>query len=79
MDPRWEAKPGQVLDDIHKVGADANNHGVDFTIPYTFDGEVANHLDDSLGRWSFLEVSDPRDAANLIRAHVRPIGPVGRS
>ena len=29
---------------------------------------VNNH--GGLGRWSFLEVSDPWDAANLIRAHV---------
>ncbi len=29
---------------------------------------VNNH--GGLGRWSFLEVTDPWDAANLIRAHV---------
>jgi hypothetical protein len=79
MDPRWETKPGQVLDDMDKVDADAMDGGLDFTIPDTTEGEVANHLHDSLGRWPFLEVIDPRDAANVIRAHVRTIGPAGRS
>jgi hypothetical protein len=79
MYPRLEAKPGQVLDDMDEVDAGAKNQVVDFTIPCTFDGEVANHLHDSLGRWYCPEVSVPRDAANLIRAPVRTIGPVGRS
>ena len=96
----------------------AKNQGLNFTIPYTFEGEAANYVPDlivriddgdggaepldliievtgehrrekaakaanaetywvhavnnhgGLGRWSFLEVSDPWDAAILIRAHV---------
>ena len=118
MDSRWEAKLGQVLDEMDEVVAYAKNQGLNFTIPYTFEGEAANYVPDlivrinvgdgapepldliievtgehrrekaakaanaetywvpavnnhgSLGRWSFLEVSDPWDAANLIRAHV---------
>ena len=116
MDSGWEAKLGQVLDDMDEVLAYAKNQGLNFTIPYTFEGEAASYAPDlivryddcgaeplnlvievtgehrrekaakvataqtywipavnnhgGLGRWSFLEVSDPWDAANLIRAHV---------
>ncbi len=115
-DSGWEAKLGQVLDDMDEVLAYAKNQGLNFRIPYTFEGEAANYVPDlvvryddgeaeplnliievtgqyrrpkaakvanaetywipavnnhgGLGRWSFLEVSDPWDAANLIRAHV---------
>jgi type III restriction enzyme len=116
MDSGWEAKLGQVLDEMDEVLAYAKDQGLNFTIPYTFEGEAANYVPDlivriddgeaeplsliievtgehrrekaakvataqtywipavnnhgGLGRWSFLEVSDPWDAANLIRAHV---------
>src|SRR3990172_5535789 len=121
MDSGWEAKLGQVLDDMDEVVAYAKNQGLNFRIPYTFEGEAANYAPDlivqiddgeseplnliiegpgdprrekaakvppadtywipavnnhgGLGRWSFLEVSDPWDAANLIRAHVRSLVP----
>jgi type III restriction enzyme len=125
LDSGWEAKLGQVLDDMDEVTAYAKNQGLNFKVPYTFEGEAANYvpdlivrIDDSavaavdgapasdplnliievtgehrrekaakvataqaywipavnnhggLGRWSFLEVSDPWDAAHLIRVHV---------
>ena len=38
---------------------------------------VNNH--GGMGRWSFLEVTDPWDAANLIRAHVHSVAPAGIS
>ncbi len=118
MDSGWEAKLGQVLDDMDEVIAYAKNQGLNFKVPYTFEGEAATYVPDlivrirdgaaeplslvievtgehrrekaakvaaaqtywipavnnhgGLGRWSFLEVSDPWDAANLIRTHVRP-------
>ena len=123
MDSGWEAKLGQVLDEMDEVVAYVKNQGLNFRIPYTFEGEAANYvpdlivrIDDSsgraeplnliievtgehrrpkaakvaiaetywipavnnhggLGRWSFLEVSDPWDAANLIRAHVAALAP----
>ena len=122
LDSRWEAKTGQVLDEMDEVVAYAKNQGLNFRIPYTFEGEAANYVTDlivryddggaeplnliievtgehrrekaakaataetywvpavnnhgGLGRWSFLEVSDPWDAANLIRAHVATIAKV---
>ncbi len=124
LDSRWEAKLGQVLDDMVEVVAYAKNQGLNFRIPYTFEGEAANYVPDlivriddggadplnliievtgehrrekaakvataqtywipavnnhgGLGRWSFLEVSDPWDAANLIRAHVRAVSPAAQ-
>jgi type III restriction enzyme len=119
MDSNWEAKVGQVLDEMDEVVAYAKNQGLGFTIPYTFEGEPGNYIPDILvriddgapdslnlvvevtgekrkqkaakvaaaetywipavnnhggfGRWSFLEVTDPWDAANLIRAHMRAL------
>ncbi|HSW43583.1 MAG TPA: DEAD/DEAH box helicase family protein [Patescibacteria group bacterium] len=116
LDSGWEAKLGQVLDEMAEVVAYAKNQGLNFKVPYTFEGEAAAYVPDlivriedgaaeplnliievtgehrrekaakvataltywipavnnhgALGRWSFLEVSDPWDAANLIRAHV---------
>jgi type III restriction enzyme len=116
MDSRWEAKLGQVLDEMPEVVAYVKNQGLNFRIPYSFQGDSANYVPDfivrfddgrsdplnliievtgqfrrekaakaataisfwvpavnnhgGLGRWSFLEVTDPWDAANLIRAHV---------
>jgi type III restriction enzyme len=116
MDSRWEAKLAAVLDEMPEVRAYVKNQGLNFRIPYTFQGDQANYVPDfivrfndghpdplnliievtgqfrrekaakaataidlwvpavnnhgGLGRWSFLEVTDPWDAANLIRAHV---------
>ena len=121
MDSGWEAKVGQVLDDMDEVITYAKNQGLNFKVPYTFEGEAANYVPDlivrvdtgaseplnliievtgehrrekaakvataqtywipavnnhgGLGRWSFLEVTDPWDAANLIRAHIRSLAP----
>ena len=116
MDSRWEAKLASVLDEMPEVRAYVKNQGLNFRIPYTFQGDQANYVPDfivryddgqpdllnliievtgqfrrekaakdataidlwvpavnnqgGLGRWSFLEVIDPWDATNLIRAHV---------
>jgi type III restriction enzyme len=121
MDSGWEAKVGQVLDGMDEVVAYAKNQGLNFKVPYTFEGEAANYVPDlivriddggadppnliieitgehrrekaakvataltywipavnnhgGLGRWSFLEVTDPWDAANLIRAHIQSLAP----
>jgi type III restriction enzyme len=121
MDSGWEAKLGQVLDGMEEVVAYVKNQGLNFRIPYTFEGEAANYVTDlivryddggveplnliievtgehrrekaakvaiaetywipavnnhgGLGRWSFLEVSDPWDAAHQIRAHVAALAP----
>jgi type III restriction enzyme len=121
LDSGWEAKLGQVLDDMDEVLAYAKNQGLNFKVPYTFEGEAANYVPDlivriddggaeplnlivevtgehrrdkaakvataqtywipavnnhgGLGRWSFLEVTDPWDAANLIRAHLVSLVP----
>jgi type III restriction enzyme len=117
MDSDWEAKVGQVLDELPEVKAWVKNQGLGLRIPYTFEGEAAHYLPDLLvhiddggqdrlnllievtgerkkdkaakvatardfwvpainndgrfGRWSFLEVTDPWDAGNLIRANLR--------
>ena len=121
LDSGWEAKVGQVLDAMDEVADYVKNQGLNFKVPYTFEGEPANYVPDlivridnsareplnliievtgqhrrekaakvataltywipavnnlgSVGRWSFLEVTDPWDAANLIRAHVQSHAP----
>ncbi len=117
MDSDWEAKVGQVLDELPEVRAWVKNLGLGLRIPYTLEGESAHYLPDLLvridddgaeplnllievtgerkkdkaakvetarsqwvpavnndgrfGRWAFLEITDPWDAANLIRANLR--------
>lgn len=116
MDSGWEARLGQVLDEMPEVRAYVKNQGLNFRIPYSFEGDAGNYVPDfvvrfddgcpdplnlvievtgqfrrekaakaataiefwvpavnnhgALGRWSYLEVSDPWDAAHLIRAHI---------
>ena len=50
MDSRWEAKLGQVLDEMDEVVAYVKNQGLNFTIPYTFEGEAANYVPDLIVR-----------------------------
>ena len=60
-------QPGQIVEKAAKAAT-----ATDLWVP-----AVNNH--GRLGRWSFLEVTDPWDAANLIRAHVRSLAPAGIS
>jgi len=115
----WEQKMAEALEGMEEVVHYVKNHGLNFTIPYTFEGDSGNyipdfivHVDDGrgpddwlnlivevsgnpdpkkpaktatardlwvpavnndgrFGRWDFIEISDPWDAQNTIRAHVR--------
>jgi len=113
----WEQKMAQVLEDMPEVMCYAKNQGLNFTIPYTFEGQEHNYTPDFIvrvdddqedplnlivevsgqklkqkaakvstahtlwvpainnygkyGRWSFVEISDPWDGENTIRAVVR--------
>lgn len=112
----WEQKLAQTLEDMPEVIRYVKNQGLDFTIPYTLNGEERQYLPDFIaclddghgaddllnlvlevsgearkdkaakvdaartlwipavnnhggfGRWAFLEVTDPWDAKNTIRA-----------
>jgi len=110
----WEQKMAQVLEEMNEVVCYVKNHNLNFTIPYTLDGEDRNYIPDFIvrvrdgkedllnliievtgekkkdkaakvatartlwipavnnhggfGRWAFLEISDPWDAKNTIRA-----------
>jgi type III restriction enzyme len=127
LDSGWEAKLAAILEHMDGVVSYVKNQGLNFTIPYTYEGRAANYVPDyivriadgdeapvnlivevsgeakkekvakvatatdfwvpavnnngSFGQWSFLEVSDPWDAVNLIRAHLAerrlPALPVG--
>jgi type III restriction enzyme len=118
-DSNWEFKVEQVLEGMPEVIRYVKNQGLNFTIPYTHQGEQRNYIPDfitviddgsdpddplnlivevsgasqrdkeakvataqtlwvpsvnnhgGLGRWDFIEITDPWDAANSIRAHVR--------
>jgi type III restriction enzyme len=124
LDSGWEAKLAEVIEHLDGVVSYVKNQGLNFTIPYTYEGRAANYVPDYIvrvadgagdplnliievsgeakkekvakvatakdlwvpavnnnggfGRWSYLEVSDPWDAANLIRSHLgalrRPAG-----
>jgi type III restriction enzyme len=50
QDSGWEAKVGQVLDEMPEVVCYAKNQGLNFKIPYTFEGIAHNYLPDFLVR-----------------------------
>jgi type III restriction enzyme len=118
QDSGWECKLAQVLEDMPEVVSYAKNQGLNFKIPYTYEGRAGNYVPDflirlrdpasrgpddlltlvlevtgeakkekqakvataehlwteavnnwgGLGRWAFLEVTDPWDAEHLMRA-----------
>ena len=118
QDSGWESKLADVLESMPEVVAYAKNQGLNFKIPYTYEGRAGNYVPDflirlrdvgstghddlltlvlevsgearkdkqtkvaaaqhlwipavnnwgGLGRWAFLEVTDPWDAKNLIEA-----------
>lgn len=125
LDSGWEAKLAEVLDGMPEVVSFVKNQGLNFKIPYTYEGRAGHYVPDylirlrdgagegrpeagdgpddlltlvlevtgerkkekqakvatatdlwvpavnnwgGLGRWAFLEVTDPWDAGNLIRA-----------
>jgi type III restriction enzyme len=51
LDSGWEAKLGQVLDNMDEVTAYAKNQGLNFKIPYTFEGQSRNYVPDLLVRF----------------------------
>ncbi len=50
LDSKWEAKVGEVLDEMEEVEAYVKNQGLNFKIPYTFEGQARNYLPDLLVR-----------------------------
>ena len=118
QDSGWESKLADVLESMPEVVAYAKNQGLNFKIPYTYEGRAGNYVPDflirlrdaastgeddlltlvlevsgearkdkqakvataqhlwteavnnwgGLGRWAFLEVTDPWDAGNLIES-----------
>ena len=106
----WEQKLAQTLESMDEVESYVKNHGLNFTIPYTINGDGRQYYPDFLvrlvdglnlivevsgeerkdkaakvatartlwipavnnhggfGRWAFVEVTDPWDAKNTIRA-----------
>jgi type III restriction enzyme len=118
----WEQKMAQALEEMAEVARYVKNHNLNFTIPYTFEGQDRQYIPDYVlhyddgrgpdnllnliievsgearpdkaakvatarnlwvpavnndgrfGRWDFLEISDPWDAPNTIRAYVAERG-----
>ena len=118
QDSGWESKLADVLEHLPEVFSYAKNQGLNYKIPYTYEGRAGNYVPDflirvrdqastgpddlltlvlevtgeakkekqakvataeqlwtvavnnwgGLGRWAFLEVTDPWDAEHLIRA-----------
>jgi type III restriction enzyme len=118
QDSGWESKLADVLEHMPEVVSYAKNQGLNFKIPYTYEGRAGNYVPDflirlrdasstgpddlltlilevsgepkkekqakvataehlwteavnnwgRLGRWAFLEVTDPWDAEHLIQA-----------
>lgn len=113
----WEQKMTQALEEMNEVVCYVKNQGLEFTIPYTIEGEEKKYYPDyivhvkdstgeilnlilevtgekrkekaskvaaarnlwvpainnhgSFGKWAFIEISDPWDAKNTLRAYLR--------
>lgn len=71
-----ERETAQAADEMEEVVAYMKNQGLGFTIPYTVGGDERRYLPDfvvrvndgGFGRRAFLEVSDPWDVKQTIRA-----------
>jgi type III restriction enzyme len=50
LDSGWEAKVAAVLDGMDEVEAYAKNQGLNFKIPYTYEGQARNYVPDLLVR-----------------------------
>ena len=50
LDSDWEAKMAQTLEDLDEVACYVKNHGVQFTIPYTLNGDQKQYYPDYLVR-----------------------------
>jgi type III restriction enzyme len=50
VDSGWEAQVAQILDSIPEVLAYVKNQGLDFKIPYAYEGRAANYIPDFLVR-----------------------------
>jgi type III restriction enzyme len=110
----WEQKMAQVLEEVDEVACYVKNQGLNFTIPYTLNGDERLYYPDFIardsnglnlivevsgearkdkaakvstartlwipavnnhggfGRWAFVEVTDPWDAKNTLRATITP-------
>jgi len=112
----WEQKMARALEEMDEAVCYVKNHGLGFTIPYTYEGEDRNYMPDFIvcvndgkddllnlivevtgerkkdkaakvaaarnlwvtavnnhggfGRWAFLEIADPWDAQNTVRAYI---------
>ncbi len=113
----WEQKMAQALEDMEEVVCYVKNQGLDFSIPYTLNGEERKYFPDfivrirdakaeplnlilevtgvpkkekeakvataktlwvpavnnhgNFGHWAFIEITDPWDAQNTIRAFLQ--------
>jgi type III restriction enzyme len=122
QDSGWESKLADVLEHMPEVVSYAKNQGLNFKIPYTYEGRAGNYVPDflirlrdssstgpddlltlvlevsgepkkekqakvataehlwteavnnwgGLGRWAFLEVTDPWDAEHLMQRFATP-------
>ena len=50
LDSGWEAKLAQVLDAMPEVVSFVKNQGLNFTIPFTYEGRAGNYVPDYLIR-----------------------------
>ena len=64
LDSGWEAKLGQVLDDMDEVVSYVKNQGLNFKIPYTFEGTARNYVPD------FIVRTQGRGHAGNVPTHV---------
>jgi type III restriction enzyme len=65
-DSGWESKLAQVLESMPEVDAYAKNQGLNFKIPYTYEGRAGNYVPDFLIRLRDAASTGPDDLLTLV-------------
>ncbi len=65
----WEQKLAQSLEEMTEVKAYVKNHNLNFTIPYTFNGEQRNYIPDFIAR-----IDDGHGAEDLLNLIIEVTG-----
>lgn len=65
-DSRWESKLADVLESIPEVVSYAKNQGLNFKIPYTFEGRAGNYMPDFLIQIRDAASTGPDDLLTLV-------------
>jgi type III restriction enzyme len=66
LDSSWEAMLAKTLEDMNEVVAYVKNHGLNFKIPYAYEGRASNYVPDYVIRLDDASSTGPDDLLTLV-------------